>query len=368
MRIALVTDSFSTGGGLEHIYQITRGMPDIQFGVFGKGGQDYQKFQELANVIVYREGYHASAINAFRPDLIHIHHLKPLWVYFQNLFVRREKPVLFTIHGMHIHKYEFRHGLKSSLEHSLRFRMEKYLYNRVTRLITVSRGDLDFLRSSYKVEHGIYIPNGLDFSKINVSDSELAGKVWQTLQLSPHCKIFLTVARFDFPKAYDVLLKAIAIVKSESIDKNLCFILVGDGPLLGEMKKLAKNLNIDDIVHFPGKMTGIERLLKASDVFILPSRWEGLPITLLEAGALKLPVIASDTYGIREVISDGENGFLFRNEDPSDLASVIRNLLTGRYDTEAAGMRLFERIHQEYDSRKALAELKSLYLETASRK
>ena len=121
MKIALVTDSFTTGGGLEHIYQICAGMPDVEFGVFGNRGNATEKFESLQNVNIFSNGYGKEQIKKFNPDIVHIHHLKPL-IKLYNLDIK----TIFTVHGIHLHKYEFIHGLKSKIFRFLRLNLEKF--------------------------------------------------------------------------------------------------------------------------------------------------------------------------------------------------------------------------------------------------
>ena len=89
MRIHLVTDQFSLGGGIEHIYQITKGLEDIQFGVFGEPGPAAAKFNQLENVEIHDKGYAPGYIMEKSPDIVHIHHLKPLVSFFKNPFIKK---------------------------------------------------------------------------------------------------------------------------------------------------------------------------------------------------------------------------------------------------------------------------------------
>ena len=137
MYIHLVTDRFHLGGGLEHIYQVVKGFPDIQFRVFANGGdrEAIDKFQSLDNVEINDRGYEPSLVLAQKPDLVHIHHLKPLFSFFKNPFRSYAVPVIYTAHGLHIHKFEFYHSFNSKLKYFLRFHLEKYLLPRARTVI-----------------------------------------------------------------------------------------------------------------------------------------------------------------------------------------------------------------------------------------
>jgi glycosyltransferase involved in cell wall biosynthesis len=168
------------------------------------------------------------------------------------------------------------------------------------------------------------------------------------------------VARFDFQKGYDILIKAIFLAKDAIEKSNARFIFVGDGPGFEKMKQLGRNLGVSGYIMFLGMRTDVYDILKAGDVFLLPSRWEGLPIVLLETGLLKLPVIASDTYGSREIIRKG-NGILFKNLDSESLAGIIKGVLDHKYDLNACVENLYKEIHKNYNLEKMLSGLREIY-------
>jgi glycosyltransferase involved in cell wall biosynthesis len=103
--------------------------------------------------------------------------------------------------------------------------------------------------------------------------------------------------------------------------------MVGTGPLSSELANVAKELRIDDRVHFLGMRDDVYELLAGLDVFAMSSRFEGLPIALLEAMSAHLPVVATSVGGIPEVVTSGTTGILVRPGDPAALAHAIQGLL-----------------------------------------
>jgi glycosyltransferase involved in cell wall biosynthesis len=316
MKIALVTDSFTTGGGLEHMYQICLGMPDVEFGVFGNGGDAKEKFESLQNVKIFSNGYSKEQIKAFDPNIVHIHHLKPL-IKLYNLDIK----TMFTVHGIHLHKYEFVNDIKSNIFRFLRLNLEKYLYRHVNKILTVSDDDKEYLKKYYKIDSEV-IYNGIDYEPI-LKIINPREELRQKLLLPLDKQIFLTVARFDFPKGYDILIEAIKLLKDDNQVENKLFVFVGGGELFKPMQKLVAKYGLTNNILFFGRRTNVYEIMKASDCFILPSRWEGMPITLIEAMACNLPIIASDTYGNRTVKKVEDNVLLFINLDSRDLAQKI---------------------------------------------
>lgn len=135
--------------------------------------------------------------------------------------------------------------------------------------------------------------------------------------------VITMVARFAAPKDHATLLVAMAAI----IDSSWRLRLVGDGPLLEETKALASRLGIKDRVEFSGTRTDVAALLAQSDVFVLSSRFEGLPISILEAMRAGLPVVASDVGGVSELV-DAETGILVPQGDAAALADGLKRLLS----------------------------------------
>lgn len=318
MKVALLTDKFATGGGLEHIYQLCTGMPDVQFGVFGKDGEAREKFAALTNVQLFFDTK-VETVNAFGPDIVHYHHLRPLL----SMSMPSARS-LFTVHGVHLHKFEFQSGFRARLGRLARLNLEKFLYRRIDRFITVSAEDRTFLRQHYGVD-STTIYNGIDFEPIERARAPKEA-LRRRLGLPLDKQIYLTVARFDFPKGHDVLVRAIAQLQRENAANDRLFVFAGDGALMPATQALAASLGVGGHIMFLGRRTDVYELMTAADVFVLPSRWEGLPLTLIEALVARLPAVASRTYGNATVQREtGDNIQLFENESPVDLARVLQH-------------------------------------------
>jgi glycosyltransferase involved in cell wall biosynthesis len=365
MRIHLVTDQFSLGGGIEHIYQITKGLEDIQFGVFGQPGLAVEKFKGLEHVEIHDKVYTPGHVMEKSPDIVHIHHLKPLVSFFKNPLVKYKVPILFTAHGLHIHKYEFFDSPRAKISYRLRFQLEKRVMRKPSRIIAVSQEDKHFLEEKYGLTNVIYLTNGIDFSFVTTAKQPSKKQLRKQLGLPADDFLFITVARFDFQKGYDILLNALSIIKDTLKNTHCSFIFVGDGSEFEAMKQLGERLSVSQYIRFLGARSDVYDILRAGDVFLLPSRWEGLPIVLLETGLLKLPVIASDTYGNREILKE-TNGILFKNRDTQELARVIKDVLENKYDLPAYAGNLYKEVQANYNLGKMLTGLKEIYFNFAS--
>ncbi len=154
------------------------------------------------------------------------------------------------------------------------------------------------------------------------------------------------VGRLVQAKGIDILLSAIASIKSRQSVKNV--IIVGDGPLMPLLKERAKILNIIDTVNFLGERNDVVQLLQASRIFALPSLWEGTPSALLEAMALKLPVVATRVGGIPNIIIDNVDGLLVPSNDADSLASAIEKMLSSPDLMKTMGSSAYQKVKQHY--------------------
>jgi len=362
MKVSIVTDTFDYGGGLEHILQIVKGLPSLGFQIHAHPGNSLDRFSGLTNTEVFTHGYRPALIRKQKPDLIHIHHLRPLLAFFGTPWRRSETPVIYTAHGLHLHKYEFSRQNLDRVKFILRLALEKRLFARADKIIAVSRDDQQFIQTRYGHQHVIHIPNGIDPIGLAGGAPE-PGEIDRQLGLPANRFLFVTAARFDFQKGYDVLMRAIAHIKDFLQTNRVRFLLVGDGPVLPEIEHLAARLAITELVVFMGRSRDAYRLIKSADILLHPSRWEGLPIVLLEAGLLKTPVLASTACGNRELLEEN-HGLLFENGNEIDLADKICAVVRNRYPLGQYAENLFRKVTSKYNVKGMLAGLMDVYQST----
>jgi glycosyltransferase involved in cell wall biosynthesis len=168
------------------------------------------------------------------------------------------------------------------------------------------------------------IPNGVDHNRFRrqTPKVEARGKLGLPGGGAP---VIGCTGRLSAQKGFSYLLRAVAQLRSRY--PLLHVALAGDGPLAGSLSDEARALGIKDRVHFLGFQPDVQPVLDASDLFALPSLWEALPYSLLEAMAAELPVVATRVAGVPEVVVDGETGFLVPPSDPEALAVALHQLL-----------------------------------------
>jgi glycosyltransferase involved in cell wall biosynthesis len=169
------------------------------------------------------------------------------------------------------------------------------------------------------------------------------------------------VGRLVPEKGQALLIDAMAGLKAAGLDVHLT--LVGDGPERESLHALSRALGVADDVTFTGAVSHpeVEAVLRRSDIFCLPSFAEGVPIVLMEAMAMQLPVVACGVMGIPELIEDGVSGRLIRPGSKADLTDTLATLAQDRDQRLALGRRARERVSAQFDLRTNAARLYRLY-------
>lgn len=248
-------------------------------------------------------------------------------------------------------------------------------HSRPTRLLnraTISLDDADLsvsadvrdtmpakIRSRVEVlEHGVVID---ELRALTRHRDEVRAE----LGVQPDEIVFGTVANFRREKAYEVLLEAARVALDSGLP--LRFVAVGQGPLEDEMRALHAALGLGDRVQLLGYREDAVRVMSAFDVFTLSSRHEGLPVSLMEALALGLPVVATAAGGLPSVIAEGVEGVLVPIDDPAALAAayvdIARDEPRRRTMAEAAGKRA-----ADFDIIGAARRLELIYIDAAARR
>jgi starch synthase (maltosyl-transferring) len=165
------------------------------------------------------------------------------------------------------------------------------------------------------------------------------------LGIPKSAKMLAWAGRLDPIKGLDVLLSAVAALPA---DPPVYAVLAGDGPLRGELEGLTERLGIASRMKFLGRRDDVPAILKCADVFVFPSRTEGLPNALLEAFAAGVPVVATDAPGIRDLVTDGVTGRLVPVDDPRALAAAIGEVLYAPEPAAARAQKALDVVRAHY--------------------
>lgn len=199
--------------------------------------------------------------------------------------------------------------------------------------ITVSRHLANYLVNEVGIDTRriTQIYNGVDTEKFYPVENKASDLLPPCFQI-PDRVIIGTVGRIQAVKDQATLIKTFAtlLAKYPDLRSNLRLIIVGDGPLLTDLRQLASNLLLADLIWFAGAQENIPDWLRLMDLFVLPSLNEGISNTLLEAMASGIPVIATHVGGNPELVEAGRNGEFFSCGDQSTLLTLLNRYVRDR--------------------------------------
>lgn len=206
------------------------------------------------------------------------------------------------------------------------------------------------------------IYNGIDVAAFNESVEAVDTATTRAeLDLDPETLTLLNVGRYVPVKRQREAIRATA-----RADFDPALLVVGDGPLDGELRSLTRNLGITDRVRVTGRVSEIHPYYAVSDVFISPSRGEGLPITLLEAMAAELPVVATDVSGTREVVDRGTTGLLYEPGETDALCTHVEQFRDAA-TRESYGRAGYQRAREVFSAERMASSYAKLYRRLADR-
>jgi len=272
--------------------------------------------------------------------IIHVH-LFPadFFVAIASLFLDRSIKFIFTEHSIYNRRRAFR----------IFKILDSFTYRRYYKIICVSKHVKNSLEKwlPFVSNKTVIIRNGIPLSTLPRKQLQ---KMYDVL----------FVGRLERVKGVDILLKAAGYIKKVH-SRNIKIGIVGIGPMSPDLKKLSINLGISNNVEFLGLHRDVSRLIDESSIFVLPSKWEGLSISILEAMSRKVPVIATSVGGIPEIISDGEDGVLVIPENPELLAETIANLLSNEKLRARLGQNAYEKVKKNFSIERYSKDLLNVY-------
>ena len=243
-------------------------------------------------------------------------------------------------------------GLKKKIKWLLSWPTDK--------IIAVSQSVKDYAVKADKIkpEKIDVIYNGIDLQKF-------AFRGYQAIEKNNKIKA-VVLARLEPQKGHEYLLEALPLL----IEKYPDFVLniIGCGSLEKKLKNQAKDLNLGQKVVFWGRRLDPENILPQMDFFILPSLWEGLGIAILEAQAVGLPVLASKTGGIPEIIEDGKTGLLFEPANPPAIFAAIDKLLSNQELAEKMVKNAYQQVNEKFNLSKMVKAYEKLYLDLINKR
>ena len=244
------------------------------------------------------------------------------------------------------------------------FSRKKYL-NHIDAVVAISEGVKKVLvESGLSPEMVEVIPSGIDFTPYQEALS--SDYLRREFAFAEDDFLVGMVAHLADHKGHKYLIRAAKILKEQT--SKIKIIIVGEGPLKLELTKEARDSEVDDFVFFLGFREDVPRILSSLDLFVLSSYLEGMGTSIMDAMACRLPVVATRTGGIPEVVTHGETGILVPPRNPSALAKAILKLYKDRELAARLGERGYRVVHRKFSSEAMADKMGELYARLAREK
>ena len=298
-------------------------------------------------------------INDEKFDIIHTH--TPMGSVVTRLAAKcaRKKHhtrVIYTAHGLHFFKGA---PLKNWL---IFYPIEKYLAKYTDTLILINNEDYElckkkFSKRCYDIQ---YVPGvGIDEEKFNfkMSDKEKL-ELRKSLGLKKDDFVMIYPAELSNRKRQIWLINTIFNLLKKY--NNIHLLLPGKDSLNGKCQKLVKELNLDNQIHFLGYRNDIPKLLKISNLALSSANQEGLPVNIMEAMYLQIPIVASDCRGNRDLIVDDKNGYIIAPHDSIEFNNAILKIKENK-ELYARMSKNNSELIKPYKLEKVMKEMKKIY-------
>lgn len=268
-----------------------------------------------------------------------------------NFVSRKLKlPLIYTVHGWSFHQDQ------NSILKSIRRLGEKYLVENSKLTICVSESNLAEGKSNFPMKRSTIIKSGIDL-KIYNPDKDFSN-IRQELNISQNTIVVGYIVRMTKQKDPLTLVKAISLIPD---DIDLRFLFVGDGDLKDAVVNLSKSLEVYHRIIFLDFRQDIPDILNAIDIYCLPSLWEGLPIGVLEAMAMRKAIVATKIDGTKEVVTHNVNGLLISILNPEELAESLILLSENQKLRKQFGDKSFEIIRQYFTVERMTNQIQAEY-------
>lgn len=394
-RIVRIIARLNVGGPARHVVWLTSKLHEPEFestliaGTVPPGEEDMSYFavengvepiylaelsrelspKDLISVVkIFRE------LRRLRPDIVHTHTAKAgavgrtaafLYKYLTfGTLVGRPRKVR-KVHTFHGHVF---HSYYGSFKTRIFILIEKLLAKTTDRIIVISEQQLDEIAGKFKIgrrEQFVVIPLGIESIEMNV---ESKTSLREEFSIPEDRLIAGFIGRLTEIKNLDLLLETASLCQKDAVPVH--FAIVGDGHLRESLERRAAELNLTDL-SFAGNRKDIAPILSELDIFVLTSKNEGTPLSMIEAMAASVPVVSTAVGGVVDLagrIERHEDGFeiaeravLVSTFDPADLQKGLLYLLKNEKVRETLGLRTAQFVDERYSVTRLVSDVAQLY-------
>lgn len=274
--------------------------------------------------------------------------------------------VIYAAHGFHFFKGA------SLVNWLVYYNVEKWCARFTDMLITINKEDYA-LAQKFKAKQVVYVPGaGVDTHKFVASDDARA-KVRRELGIDDDTMVLLSVGELIHRKNHAEVLRALKIMKDRGVlmhegsdervqpKYKIKYLIAGRGKIQNELEEQITALGLESCVQMLGFRSDVADIFAASDIYVFPSHQEGLPVALMEAMSVGMPIVCSRIRGNTDLIEDGKGGFLFDSKDAKSLVnSLERMLATAPSERAAMGVNNIETM-KSFDKSRVNEVMRGLY-------
>jgi glycosyltransferase involved in cell wall biosynthesis len=328
MNILHISVRADFGGGPEHMYQqILHQVECHNIKAFLACPNDYPYYERYSNIVgsenvvviphrkfnVFKLFSIVKFIRANKINAVHSHG-KGAGLYGRLIRLVSGIPCVHTFHGLHVGEY-------SKLKKRIYIALEWFLGVFTTRVICVSHGELESIKSEgiAPANKLIQIDNG-----VKVPDSVRSRVLRSPLNI-------LAVNRFDDQKNPELLIAIADAIKNSPLLGKVKILVIGDGNRFSQCQKSIDDKSLNDILTLFGPTTNPRKFMAEADAFLSTSRWEGMPLAVLEAMSEGLPVVATRVVGNVDVMQDHVEGVFYKDDDASSALLAFEKILSNEF-------------------------------------
>jgi glycosyltransferase involved in cell wall biosynthesis len=362
MKVLMVIDSLPRGGKERRMLELIKGLKNQQqtFDIYLVSLTEIVEYEYVYDLPIkfeiikrkYKKDFTVifklkKIISAFKPDIIHSWStMASIYLSFSNLFTK-----IPLINGVLADAYA---NLNLGDKHYLRVKLTTPFS-----AVFVSNSEAGILAYKTPVRKSICIYNGIDFSRFEnlrpvneIENQMLGGPKNERI-------VVAMVAGFDWRKDFGTLINA--AIKICQVRKDLVFLLIGNGPLLEELKASVPDALLNKQIIFTGKQKDIESILQIIDIGMLITFYEGISNSIIEYMAMGKPVIATEGGGTTELIKDGLNGYLVGQRNEGQIIEKLELLLSNKQLRTDMGQNGYQWVRQQFDIKEKTTQYMNLY-------
>ena len=291
-----------------------------------------------------------SRLRKLKPDLLHIHHVWPAADRYLSMLARAAG-VPHLVITEHITGESHSPAQRALKRDELR---------RADAVTAVTGAIVETLVRDYGIERARVrvVANGADLPD-EAGEAPIARRWRERYLATPLKPLWVIAGRLEEQKGHDLLFEALSRVVKNGLDFTL--VVAGEGSRKSWLEQQALSLGLQPRVQFVGQVGDVGSLLAAADAVLLPSRWEGLPLVLLEAMARARPVVATAVGGVSDVLEDGVTGTLVPAADVEALAEALTNLQRKSERAWRMGREGAQLVHERYRWQVVAENFESVY-------